>query len=125
MTKLQQLKRDAEQLERLANEAQRALKREQAKDAEARELAERAKRAEKAGIATFRPIVYKDEALEQMTDGSAPYIVYRRRSVVPYFIFREDGALICSCAFKKAALCVVEELNKLAAVAVAVGKGVA
>ena len=92
---------------------------EAARRAEADERAKARRRAAyaKRGITTIRPVTYKGEELEQMTDGAADYIVYRRLSVVPYFIFRADGALITSCAFKVAALSVVNELNALSAAA--------
>jgi len=111
MDRLHELQRQAAALDREIREVKAATARE-------REAAAVVARARKNGVANLRPVHYKGEELEQITDGAAPYAVYcRRHSVVPWFIYREDGALICSCAFKKAALCVVEELNKLAAAA--------
>ncbi len=92
---------------------------EAARRAEADERAEARRRAAYAerGITTVRPVTYKGEELDQLTDGDADYTLYRRSAVVPYFVFRADGTLVTSCAFKVAALSVVNELNALAAAA--------
>lgn len=113
---IKDLEKAAAQAEREAKELLLALARRRAQDAERREAEAKAKRMRKAGITAERPQVYKGEQLEQLTDGNAAYVAYRRRAVVPYFVFRtRDGELITSCAFRVAALAVTRELNRLAA----------
>ena len=110
MSTTTELKRQLESLQAQYDAAKAA-------ESEARAKARRKTEHAKRGITTARPVTYKGEELEQLTDGAADYIVYRRMAVVPYFVFRADGTLVTSCAFKVAALSVVNELNGLAAAA--------
>ena len=111
MTNTTELKRQLESLQAQYDAAKAA-------ESEARAKARREAELAKRGITTCRPVIYKGEELEQITDGAADYILYRRTySVVPFFVFRADGTLVTSCAFKVAALSVVNELNGLAAAA--------
>lgn len=95
-----------------------AIRNAEEEERKAKEEAKRAKAAQKMGITTLKPVIYKGEELEQLTDGAADYTLYRRSgTMVPYFVFRHDGTLITSCAFKCAGLAVCQELNTLAAAA--------